>query len=123
MGDWGARPWETDEAADWFHVFWKKGIVFLIDEIQNFDEKTQYYERFRAAAYLLQAFGSPYIWPVEHSEQLKPLLIAAISTLEKMIDPPDSGWAFLDLWDNDPDVIENVREQIAALKERLGQLA
>jgi len=23
MGDWGAEPWSNDEAADWFHRFWR----------------------------------------------------------------------------------------------------
>ena len=57
MGDWGAEPWESDEAADWFHRFWKCGFSILVDEIRNFDPRLEGYDSVRAAAYLLQTLG------------------------------------------------------------------
>jgi hypothetical protein len=124
MGDWSFKPWGTDEAADWFHKFWKgKDISLLVDEIENFDPRAEGYERLRAAAYLLQVLGITFVWPVEHSGKLKPLLTKTVAILENFIAPPDDDWGFLDAWGNVPGVVDEVKEQIAALRQRLRDLA
>ena len=123
MGDWGAEPWDNDEAADWFHRFWKRGFATLIDEIRNFDPRRQRYDSVRAAAYLLQTLGIAYVWPSEHLAELKPLLTNAIAILTNMIDPPSDDWGFLDMSANNPDVIKSVENQIDVLRGRLSQLA
>ena len=122
MGDWGAEPWDNDEAADWFHRFWKCGFSILIDEIKNFDPRLERYDSVRAAAYLLQTLGIAYVWPSEHHTVLKPLLNDAISILTNMINPPSDDWGFLDMCSNNPDVIKSVENQIDALRKRLSQL-
>ena len=123
MGGWGSRPWQNDEAADWFHEFWKpRDIAFLINEINNFDEKQERYDSFRAASYVLQAFGSPYMWPAQHREILKELLDKSIDVLEKMINPPSDDWGFLDMWGNNQEVIDSVRDQINQLKLRRSEI-
>jgi hypothetical protein len=123
MGDWGAQPWSNDEAADWFHRFWKKSdFSVLIDEIRNFDQTQERYDSFRAASYVLQTMGNPYIWPSEHRAVLKELLERSVDVLEKMIHPPDETWGFLDMWGNDPQVVDSVRHQIAELKVRRSEL-
>ena|SRR3974390_175731 len=122
MGDCGPQPWENDEAADWFHRFWKGGFSVLIGEIRNFDPRRERYDEVRAAAHLLQSLGIAYLWPSEHGAELKPLLNEAISILTKMINPPSDEWGFLDMWSNDPDVIKSVENQIDGLKGRLSQL-
>ena|SRR5215471_15954093 len=91
MGDWGVQPWDNDEAADWFHRFWTKGFSVLIDEIRNFDAKEEGYDSFRAASYVLQTMGNPYIWPSEHHAVLKELLDKSISVLQSMIDSAQRG--------------------------------
>ena len=123
MGDWSFKPWGTDEAADWFHMFWKtKDVQLLIDEIENFDPRAERYERLRAAAYLLQSLGIVFVWPAEHGDRLKPLLTKTIAILENFLAPPDRDWGFLDMWGNEPGVVEAVKEQIAVLKERLADV-
>lgn len=124
MGDWGAEPWQNDEAADWFHKFWKNtDFNFLINEIKKFDPKEERYDSLRSAAYLLQTLGITFVWPVNYSDELKPLLIKTISILQNMIDLSDDDWGFLDMWGDDPNVIESVQKQIEILKTRLNDLA
>jgi hypothetical protein len=119
MGDWGLRPWENDEAADWFHIFWKKSdISVLVHEINNFDEKQERYESFRAASYILQTFGNPYMWPEQRKAILKDLPDKSIDVLEKMINPPNYDWGFLDMWGNRQKIIDSVRDQINQLRIR-----
>ena len=119
MGDWSYEPWGSDEAADWFHKFWKKGgIPVLIEEIENFDETKETYDSFRAAAYLLQTLGIVYVWPAEYLNELKKLLDSTIIILGKMIDPPDENWAYLDMGGDREKLIQNVKEQISVLQER-----
>ncbi|OOW05669.1 MULTISPECIES: DUF4259 domain-containing protein [Pseudomonas] len=124
MGAWNYNPWENDEAADWFQEFWKQqNFAVLINEISQFDPAEERYDAFRAACYLLQTLGNPYIWPTEYLAQLKPLIEQAISILTQLIDPPNDEWGFLDMWGDSADVINAVEEQIDALKMRLGELA
>jgi len=124
MGDWSFKPWGTDEAADWFARFWKgKDISLLVQEIEGFDPRAERYERLRAAAYLLQTLGIAYVWPADQLSRLKPLLERAIAILENFIAPPGNEWGFLDMWGNDPAVIQEVKDQIAALKARRDDLA
>ncbi|QNH22944.1 hypothetical protein HEP73_03893 [Xanthomonas sp. GW] len=123
MGDWNTQPWANDEAADWFQRFWKAhDISLLIDEINGFDPSQERYDSIRAASYLLQTLGIAYVWPSRYLEDLKPLLESAIEILSNMLDPPDATWGFIDMWGDNPQVMEAVQEQIAALKVRLGDL-
>ncbi|WP_321850630.1 hypothetical protein [Pseudomonas paraveronii] len=124
MGAWNFKPWENDEAADWFQQFWKQqDFSVLINEIYQFDPLEERYDAFRAACYLLQTLGNAYIWPTTYLEELKPLIEKALSILTKMITPPSADWGFLDMWGNSPDVIAAVEEQIYALKICLSELA
>jgi len=119
MGDWGVEPWETDEAADWFHRFWTKGgISVLIDTIETFDEKTERYEEARAAAYLLQTLGIAYVWPVRYLDKLTTTLDKAIYILNCMIDPPNEDWCFLEMGGDRNEQIQAVQEQLVALRKR-----
>ena len=34
-----------------------------------------------------------------------------------MINPPNSDWEFLDIWDNDPEIISEVENQIIEIKK------
>jgi len=119
MGDWGVEPWETDEAADWFHRFWTKGgVSVLIDTIENFDEKTQAYEEARAAAYLLQVLGIVFVWPVEYAGKLAPTLDKAIHILNCIIEPPNEDWCYLEMGGDRNELIRAVQEQLIALRKR-----
>ncbi|WP_306350328.1 hypothetical protein [Flavobacterium sp. '19STA2R22 D10 B1'] len=123
MGDWSRQPWGNDEAADWFHKFWKiKDFTILISEIEDFDPTEEKYDSIRAASYLLQTLGIVYVWPSEHLEVLKPLLNKAITILTHMVNPPNDDWGFLDMWGNDPAVIYSVKEQITLLEMRINDL-
>lgn len=123
MGDWSREPWGNDEAADWFHVFWKNSdFSLLINEIENFSPEEERYDSVRAACYLLQTIGIVYVWPVRHMDILKDLLIKSISILTNMLNPPNENWGFLDMWGNDPEVIKAVESQIEILRVRLSEL-
>lgn len=127
MGYWGAGPWDSDVAADWFHRFWSKtdqsDFEFLIHEIIDFDPRKGRYDSIRAACYVLQVLGIVYVWPVKHSDILKTLLNRSIVILSNMINPPDDTWYFLEDCDDDEEVINSVNEQITNLKLRLSELA
>lgn len=123
MGDWGKEPWSNDEAAAWFHRFWKdRDLSVLIDEIMHFDGTKESYDSFRAASYVLQVFGNPYMWPTDHRKGLKELLERSIKVLTSMLEPPNENWGFLDMWGNDPDVVSSVRGQIEELQRRRSEL-
>lgn len=109
MGAWGAKPWENDRAADWFHaVFDGMNIDTYIDEaFECYDN----YEEIRAACYLLDVLGAPTIWPGQ-LERLGEHIETGTDLLTQMIAP---GSDFLELWGNDPRVIAEIQEQIDAL--------
>jgi hypothetical protein len=120
MGTWGVQPWDSDGAADWFG-----GALQGINDIDSkisaaLKYRYDNYDEVRAAAYLLQVLGVSYIWPGD-LEKLQGHIQRAIEILEAMIDQKsdDSQMDFLQLWDNDPEVIESVQEQIEQLKNRL----
>lgn len=124
MSAWNYNPWDNDNASDWFQQFWKqKDFTVLINEIKQFDPKEPGYDTFRAACYLLQTLGNPYVWPTEHLDELKPLVGYAIEILTKMINPPSKEWYFLDIWEGSEEIIKAVQVQIDALEARLGDLA
>lgn len=124
MGAWSVKPWGNDEAADWFANFWQdKDFSPIITLIENFDPANEDYCEFRAACYLLETLGRPYVWPSNRLDDLRPALTKAIEILENMVSPPDENWFFLEEWDNDPEMVEALEQQIAALTKNLNQLA
>ncbi|NNB95012.1 hypothetical protein HI113_14020 [Corallococcus exiguus] len=68
-------------------------------------------------------FGGPYMVPSQYGAELAALLRKSIEVLGHMIAPPSDDWAFLDLWEGDEAVKEDVSNQIAALQARLAQLS
>ena len=40
-----------------------------------------------------------------------------MTILENMINPPNNDWEFLDIWDNDPEIISEVENQIIEIKK------
>jgi hypothetical protein len=115
MGTWGVEPWEDDEAADWFADMFQDLKVENIQAALQFDDN---FAEIRAACYVLQTLGRVYIWPVEHLDELKVLLDTGIELLTNILNPPDQAWDYLELWDNDPEIITSVQQQLAELKER-----
>jgi len=124
MGDWSPEPWGSGEVAHRFQRCWKiKDVALIAEEIQGFDPKSERYDQVRAAAYLLEALGNPYIWPAVQQAALKRLPVGSIDILSRFIEPPDEDWGFLDMWASDPAVGASVREQIANLQALLADLA
>jgi hypothetical protein len=119
MGAWGKNAWDSDDAADWFADA-LKGLKLDKKLDKVFAEPEDNYDAVRAAAYLLQVLGLAYVWPGD-LERLDSHITRAIELLEAMIDPEsdDEDMDFLELWDNDPEIIESVREQIVVLTSRL----
>lgn len=113
MGAWGNQPWDNDGAADWFaEVFQGIDIDGHIDEALKYDDD---YDRIRAAGYLLAVLGHSTVWPGD-LERLDDHLERAIELLSEMADPESE---FLELWEDEPDVLEAVRAEIVVLEARL----
>ena len=120
MGDWGYKAYDNDEAADWFSRFWESKNFDLIENtLINFNPENENYDEIRAAAHILVCFGSPYACPYDFLDKLKPTIKEIIAILEKMIDPPDDNWVFLEIWDYSPSIIDEVKIQISELKKHL----
>nr|WP_315056242.1 DUF4259 domain-containing protein [uncultured Campylobacter sp.] len=120
MGDWGYKAYENDEAADWFARFWKsKNFDLLQSTAANFDPKNENYDEIRASAHVLACFGSPYACPSDFLDKLQPTIRKVVAILENMIKPPSDEWVFLEIWENSPQIIDEVKRQIAELKEHL----
>ncbi len=116
MGDWGAQPWDSDEAADWFQRFWKQGWSLVEQEVEEFDPAQERYDSLRAAAYVLATFGGVYTAPTSMREKLPGLIDKSESRLYDLLQSSD----FADIYGNDPDVRVNIESQIAALRSLHG---
>ena len=118
MGAWGYKFYENDEAADWLHKFWNtKSFDLLVKEVEQFDPRNENYDTIRAIAHILICFGSPYTCPEDFLDQRSIIIKRVLTILENMINPPNSDWEFLDIWDNDPTIISEVENQIIELKK------
>ena len=120
MGDWGYKAYENDEATDWFARFWEsKNFDLLQSTAANFDPRNENYDEIRAVGHVLICFGSPYACPSDFLDKLQPTIRKVVAILENMIDPPSDEWAFLEIWESSPQIIDEVKRQIAELKEYL----
>ena len=118
MGVWGYKFYENDEAADWLHKFWNtKSFDLLVKEVEQFDPSNENYDTIRVIAHILICFGSPYTCPEDFLDQRSIIAKRVLTILENMINPPNSDWEFLDIWDNDPEIISEVENQIIELKK------
>jgi len=118
MGAWGYKFYENDEAADWLHQFWDtKSFDLLVKEVEQFDPRNENYDTIRVIAHILICFGSPYTCPEDFLDQRSIIIKRVLTILENMINPPNSDWDFLDIWDNDPTIISEVEKQIIELKK------
>ena len=118
MGAWGKDPWDNDSAADWFaDVF--DGID-IDSKIEQALSDSDNYDEVRAAAYLLDVLGSAYIWPGDldkYDDYVKQIIAMLEAMIDENSDDPDMD--FLELWDNDPEIIQSVKQQINNLQKRL----
>jgi hypothetical protein len=92
LGTWGTRPWDSDEAADWFadlfdatsaREFWLKGI-----QADPRDEP----QVVRAAAWLFRQLGRVYVWPIADLDADRARTIAALQGMvaaESFRDAPE----------------------------------
>lgn len=87
MGMWDIRPWDNDQAADWYAGFmvqsnfrelWLAGI--------NLQADSEDADAVRAAAALFMMLGRVYIWPIEHYDED---LALTISQLTKTLECPE----------------------------------
>lgn len=119
MGAWDVEPWDNDRAADWYAEFFSD---LKVDEIHKAFQHYDDYELIRAACYVLQTLGRVYVWPANKHDDLDTLLEKGIELLTNMIHPPNEDWDFLELWDENPDVIQSVERQIDELKARQAKI-
>lgn len=122
MGDVNTNPWANDEAADWFHKFWKSNSIDLvISEIKNFNPTDEKYDSIRAACHVLICFGSSYSYPIKELDNRKEIIELAIDILTNMLNSPNEDWGFLDMWGYDDEVIASVQKQIVQLNNMIGE--
>lgn len=113
MGAWGASPWDSDGAADWFTEFFEDiDVDARIAAALVYDDE---YDQIRAACYMLNTIGRIYVWPGD-LEKLEELLGRGIELLAAML---ESDSEFRELYEEDDAVIEAVEKELADLKERL----
>ncbi|QDY66680.1 hypothetical protein FQA45_10295 [Glutamicibacter halophytocola] len=113
MGAWGASPWDSDGAADWFTEFFEDiDVDARIAAALEYDDE---YDQIRAACYMLNTIGRIYVWPGD-LEKLEELLGRGIELLAAML---ESDSEFRELYEEDYEVIEAVEKELADLKERL----
>ena len=113
MGAWGSAPWHNDGAADWFaEVFEGIDIDAHISSAFEYDDD---YDRIRAAGYLLAVLGHSTVWPGD-LERLDEHLERGIELMTEMVEEDSE---FLELWEDEPEVVDTVRAEIAALQARL----
>jgi len=119
MGAWEAEPWGNDDAADWFSDAFE-GIDIDIKVDKALEYFYDNYDEVRAAAFLLDVLGEPYVWPGD-LERYEGHVQKALKILRAMIDEDsdDEDMDFLELWDDDPEVISSVKSQIVNLEKRL----
>ncbi|QIW15349.1 hypothetical protein A4G20_02870 [Pasteurellaceae bacterium RH1A] len=122
MAETDIYSWSNDEAADWFHLFWKNNDFSLVVEtILNFNLDDEEFDSFRAAVHVLCCFGSAYAFPVRYIEQRKVLILKSIEILNNMVNPQSEKWNFLENWDYDERVIKDIKRQIEYLNFILSQ--
>lgn len=114
MGAWGEKPWENDGAADWFSILMERiDTTFILDQAELMSETPDGYEdEIRAVSYILSYLGRNYIWPIEEIVRLKSIKIELTGILEGMLAPESD---FLELWDNDEVVKQEIRKEIQQL--------
>jgi hypothetical protein len=109
MGIWGARPWDSDAAADWFgDLLSESGLAEQVEQTLNLDVDDDF-EEMRAAAAVLVVLGRTYVWPVEDLDRHLEL---AATRLEEIIER--------DLYEGDEELIATVRGEIDLLRSRVG---
>ena len=107
MGCWGPRPYENDDAADWFRDLWADfPVPEKIDQTLDLDVATSH-AHIRAAIHVLLQLGDTYQWPIDCLDrQLK----TAIERLQEML----SARVYSDL-----DTRREIRREMRMLKSRL----
>jgi hypothetical protein len=107
MGFWGPRPYQNDDAADWFRDLWEDfPVPEKIDQTLDLDVGTNH-AHIRAAIHVLLQFGDTYQWPIDFLDrQLK----TAIERLEEMLNAKIYP---------DVDTRREIRREIRILKSRL----
>jgi len=115
MGAWGASPWDSDGAADWFAEFFEGiNVDSRIEAALEYDDE---YDQIRAACYMLNTIGRIYVWPGD-LEKLEEHLERGIKLLTAMLEPDSE---FRELYEEDDEVIEAVGQELEDLKERLAE--
>ena len=124
MGAWGTAAWDNDAAADWFGDFFDgldlNAKIKEAFELEDGHDEIRH-DEIRAACFILGSLGRVYVWKGDLDE-LKVLLEQGIALLSKMIDAEDEENDFLESWDNDPEVIASVQEQIKELQARRSEI-
>ncbi|KRC62433.1 hypothetical protein ASE14_00920 [Agromyces sp. Root81] len=113
MGAWGTDPSTSDGAADWFTGFFEG--VDADAKITAAFEYADNYDAIRAACWILQKLGHPMIWPGDLTA-LDGHVTEGIELLNNLIDRDEEGEDFLELWDDEQEIIQSVREQIRELE-------
>jgi len=112
MGIWGIEPWANDLAADWFsQLFEETSLAEKVECALRLDP-AEYAEEIRAAAYILQQLGRPYVWPIDKLAHQLELAVAQLSTIANSDASPHIS----------PELRNEIRKEIARLRGQLRNL-
>ena len=111
MGFWGVRPYENDDAADWFRNLWEDlPLPKTVEETLDLDVD-RHHAQIRAAIHVLLMLGDTYQWPIDDIDRHSQL---AITRLEEILE--------LEFYKDD-EFQNQIREEIEILKARMGSVA
>jgi uncharacterized protein DUF4259 len=109
MGAWGTKPWDNDDAADWFQILMDKTELpkYVEEALQfNIEDGLGDAGAVRAAAAVLVLLGHTFVWPIDDLDRHLEL---AASRLEAILQKGYGGSAE-----------ESIRAEIDVLRSRIG---
>ena len=112
MGAWGKEPWDNDTAADWFGALWESGNVPAAVR-QGLDSESS--DEAVAALWVCAELCRTYVWPIDAFDDT---LRAAVAAAERILNGEDPD-GYLELWNNDSEVVDRLRQFREALVARL----
>lgn len=114
MGAWGIKPLENNIAMDWLSLFIndKVDTNYLISQAKSALELEDNEDIIRVISLLFAFFNYANYWPKETLTEFNAIKEGLEYELRKMIEP---GSEYLELWDNDKDLIHHINLEIKSL--------
>jgi hypothetical protein len=111
VGAWGEQPWENDSAADWFGDLWDGTPI--VERVHAGLRSEDSFEAV-AALWTCSHLCRVYVWPVATIDDTLEL---GISAADRILSGDDDE-GFLSLWDDRPDIRQQIEDLRTQLVER-----